>query len=114
MINVDVVLIELPRLPNPHIDVQQDFEGFSAELYVDRDLGEVEADAYGAAALSMAPYVHVDGPFETRGLVSVDDETLYVYVHAVGPGVFGQAEQDSARALLSALWESVHEAAARR
>jgi hypothetical protein len=43
--------------------------------------------------------------------VSVDDETLWVYVHAVGPGPYDAVAEVGARSLLQRLWTDVHRSA---
>jgi hypothetical protein len=112
MASLEDVLTELPALPNPVLDVDQDEVGFSAELSVKRDLAVHEYDAFSDACRRLAPAVRVDGEFEVRGLVSVDEETLWVYVHEVGPGSYGPAREGAALDLLKDLWRVIHEAAA--
>jgi hypothetical protein len=109
---VEDVLIELPSLPQPDIDIAQDDDGYSAEVSVERSLSLDEVNAFSEACRRLAPAIAVDGEHELRGLVSVDDETLWVYVHEVGPGPYGAQRELAAHALLERLWRSVHEAAA--
>lgn len=108
---VEAVLIDVPALPEPDVDLAQDPDGFSAELSVERDLAIREIDSFSTACLGLAPVATVSGSHELRGLVSVDDETLWVYVHEIGPGVFGPAQESAAHDLLEQLWRRVHEAA---
>lgn len=110
MTTVETVLIEIPGLPQPRTDVVRDDAGYSAELSVERELSDHEVGVLGEAALRLRPVVRIDGAHESRGLVSVDDDTLWVYVHSIGPGEFGVDRQMTARALLEHLWELVHEA----
>ncbi len=112
--SVEVVLIELPALPQPRTDVVRDVAGYSAEMSVEREVAAHEVEAVSAAALSLMPIVRIDGEHEVRGLVSLDDATLWVYVHSIGPGEYGQDRQDEARSLLEHLWRLVHEASADR
>ena len=112
MANVEGVLIDVPTMPKPVLDVDQDEVGFSAELSVERDLAVREYEAFSDACRRLAPVVRVDGEFEVRGLVSVDEETLWVYVHEVGPGSYGPAREGAALDLLKDLWRVIHEAAA--
>jgi hypothetical protein len=109
---VEDVLIELPSLPRPDIDIAQDDDGYSAEVSVERSLSLDEVNAFSEACRRLAPAIAVDGEHQFRGLVSVDDETLWVYVHEVGPGPYGAQRELAAHALLERLWRSVHEAAA--
>jgi hypothetical protein len=102
----------VPALPEPDLDLAQDPDGYSAELSVERDLAIREIGAFSAACLHLRPVACVSGESEVRGLVSVDDETLWVYVHEVGPGKYGPTQANAARDLLEHLWRTVHEAAA--
>jgi hypothetical protein len=106
-------MLELPALPEFALDVVQEPEGFDVELSAERQLNVVEADLFGSAVLTMTPIVRSEGDRLARGLVSVDDETLWVYVHAAGPGRFGSAEEAEARALLEELWRRIHQAVAK-
>lgn len=105
-------MIDVPALPQPDVDVFQDSEGFSAELTVERDLDIREIDAFREACIRLMPVVSVDGQSQERGLVSVDDDTLWVYVHAIGPGRYDSVRESAARDLLAHLWTVIHEAAA--
>jgi hypothetical protein len=109
---VEGVLIELPAMPLPVLDVAQDDAGYSAELSVERDLSVREFESFSDASLRLSPVVRVDGQHEVRGLVSLDDDTLWVYVHEVGPGSYGPDRERAARDLLEHLWRAIHEAAA--
>jgi len=111
---VESVLIELPALPTPQSDVVQESGGYSAELSVERELSESERDAFSEAVLRLAPVIRTVGESEVRGLVSVDEDTLWVYVHEVGPGRYGEPQRAAARALAEELWRTVHEAATDR
>jgi hypothetical protein len=111
MASVEDVLSEVPAMPNPVLDVTQDEVGFSAEVSVERYLAVDEYEAFSDACLRLAPVVCVDGVYEVRGLVSVDEDTLWVYVHEVGPGPYGPAREGAARDLLGHLWRVIHEAA---
>jgi hypothetical protein len=104
------VLIELPAIPQPVLDVAQDDDGYSAELSVERDLSPHEYEAFSDACLRLLPVVKVDGAHEVRGLVSVDEDTLWVYVHELGPGRYGREQEKAARDLLEHLWLAIHEA----
>jgi hypothetical protein len=95
-------------LPAVTCDVVEDPEGFSAELSVESDLAAGQVEAFSAAALAMGVAVTVDHGRKIRGLVSVDDQTLWVYVHAVGPGGYDPAVEASARHLLATLWDDIH------
>ncbi len=46
-------------------------------------------------------------------MATVDDETLWVYVHAVGPGPFDDIAAAAAEEALADLWSAIHTAAAR-
>ncbi|MEI6361428.1 MAG: hypothetical protein WCP95_04785 [Actinomycetes bacterium] len=113
MTTVESVMLELPAMPELVQDVVQDAEGYDMELSAERRLSALEAESFGAAVLSMSPVVRVDESKRARGLVSVDDETLWVYVHSVGPGRFGPEEEAESRELLAELWREIHEAVAR-
>jgi hypothetical protein len=107
------VMLELPTLPDLQLDVVQDVEGFDVELSAERQLNVVEADLFSSAVLTLAPVVRSEGDRLARGLVSVDDETLWVYVHSAGPGRFGTSEEAEARSLVEELWRGIHEAVAK-
>jgi hypothetical protein len=110
--NVEGVLTEVPAMPVPVLEVAQDDEGYSAEVSVERDLAVNEYQAFSDACLRLAPAVTIDGEQEVRGLVSVDEDTLWVYVHDVGPGLYGPDRERVDRDLLEVLWRAIHEAAA--
>lgn len=95
-------------LPNVACDVVQDPEGFSAELSVECVLEADQVMAFSVAARAMAPVVDRDGQREIRGLVSLDEQSLWVYVHAVGPGRYDSVVEGASRQLLSRLWDDVH------
>ena len=111
MATVEGVLVDVPTIPTPVLDIAQDEEGYSAELSAERDLSAGEYNAISDACLRLGPVTQVNGQHEVRGLVSVDEDTLWVYVHQVGPGRFGPPEEQTARALLEQLWSAVHVAA---
>jgi hypothetical protein len=106
------MLVELPAMPSPALDVAHDDVGYSAELSIERDLAVREFDAFSDACLLLTPIVRRDGEHEFRGLVSVDEDTLWLYVHAMGPGTYAPERDAAARRLLSDLWRAIHEAAA--
>jgi len=108
------VVNDVPTLPPSHADIVQDSAGYSAEFTVERDLANCEIEAFSAACLQLMPVVSVQGLSEVRGLVSVDDDTLWVYVHEVGPGPFDAGREVAARDLLEHLWTVIHEAARAR
>ena len=78
----------LPRVGDRTWDVVTDVEGFSAEGSLERDLEPSELEAFETAAAEMPPVVRMMGELRVRGMATVDDETLWVYVHVVGPGSF--------------------------
>jgi len=92
-------------------DVVSDDEGFSAEGSLERvlDLGELEA--FETAAAEMPPVVRTVGAVKIRGMATVDDDTLWVYVHAVGPGPFDDDASRAAEGVLTYLWRAIHTAA---
>lgn len=94
-------------------DVVSDVEGFSAEGSLERDLDLSELEAFETAAAEMPPVVRTVGPMRIRGMATVDDETLWVYVHAVGPGSFDDGASAVAEGVLAYLWGAIHSAAAR-
>jgi hypothetical protein len=110
--SVEGVLNEMPAMPMPKSDVAQDDAGYSVEVSVDRTLAVDEYEVFSDACLRMAPVVRVDGEHEVRGLVSVDEDTLWVYVHEVGPESYGPVRERAALDLLEDLWRGIHEAAA--
>jgi hypothetical protein len=110
--SVDVVLRELPTMPRPELDVAQDDTGYSAEVTLERHLAISEFDAFTDACLHVPPIVRDEGEHRLRGLASVDEDALWLYVHAMGPGRFGPAQDAAARDLLADLWRVIHEAVA--
>ena len=106
------MLVEIPPIPSPLLDVAQDVEGYSAEISVERSLQPAESTTFAFAALRLLPVMRVAGQHMARGHVWVDDDTLWVDVQSTGPGRYGTAQQEAARSLLSELWEQVHEIAA--
>jgi hypothetical protein len=103
--------VDLRALPDPVSDLVMDAEGFSVELSVQRELTGAEASSFERAAIGMPPVLSMAGHREIRGLVSVEDDTLFVYVHELGPGPYDQAAADAARAALVTLWDDAHRAA---
>jgi hypothetical protein len=94
-------------------DVVQDEAGFSAELSIEWPLRVEEVEAFESAASHLQPTVSNRDRHVIRGLVSVDDEALYVYVHATGPGQYDAAAASSAQAVLDDMWRLVQEAVRR-
>ena len=103
----------LPTMGDCSWDVVSDVEGFSAEGSVERDLDASELVAFETAAAQTPPVVRGVGPVRIRGMATVDDETLWVYVHAVGPGPFDDSAAAAAEEALAELWSAIHTAAAR-
>jgi secreted PhoX family phosphatase len=93
-------------------DVVLDGGGFSAEASAERDLSPAEVAAFEAATAQLRPVVRAESGREIRGMATVDDGTLWVYVQAVGPGSCDDAVALEARQMVADLWHSVHIAAA--
>jgi hypothetical protein len=108
------MVVDLPLLPSPESDVVQEEDGYSAEVSVERELTESEWAAFSDAVRGLAPVVRVAGAHEVRGLVSLDDDTLWVSVHDVGPGPYDADRQAEDRRLIEELWREVHAAAGAR
>jgi hypothetical protein len=102
----------LPRVGDRTWDVVTDVEGFSAEGSLERDLEPSELEAFETAAAELPPVVRNVGGVTIRGMATVDDETLWVYVHAVGPGQFDDTALRAAEAVLTHLWSAIHSGAA--
>lgn len=102
----------LPRVGDRTWDVVTDVEGFSAEGSLERDLEVSELEAFETAAAELPPVVRTVDRMTIRGMATVDDETLWVYVHVVGPGTFDDAALRGAEAVLTQLWSAIHTAAA--
>jgi hypothetical protein len=102
----------LPLTGHRTWDVVSDVEGFSAEGSLERDLDLSELEAFETAAAEMPPVVRTVGPIRIRGMATVDDETLWVYVHAGGPGPFDDSACKAADGVLTYLWSAIHAAAA--
>jgi hypothetical protein len=107
------VAAELSTPPKPVCDVVQDEAGFSAELSVESPLRVDDVEAFEGAASRLQPTVSVRDQHVIRGLVSVDDEALFVYVHATGPGQYDAAAAAAAQEMLDTLWSLVQEEARR-
>ena len=107
------VASEISTPPRPVCDVVQDEAGYSAELSVEWPLEVNEVAAFEDAASGLPPTVSSRDGQVIRGLVSVDDETLFVYVHATGPGRYDTAAAASAEQVLDGLWRLVQEQARR-
>lgn len=103
----------LPAIGERTWDVVSDVEGYSAEGSIQRDLDASELAAFETAAAQMPPVVRVVGSIRVRGMATVDDETLWVYVQAVGPGGFDDVASRAAEEVLTDLWSAIHTAAAR-
>jgi hypothetical protein len=103
----------LPVIGDVAWDVVSDEVGFSAEGSLERDLEVSELEAFETAAAQMPPVVRAAGPVRIRGMATVDDETLWVYVHAVGPGPFDAHASQASEEVLEDLWSGIHTAAAR-
>jgi hypothetical protein len=102
----------LPPLPDVPLDVVQDDEGFSAELSIDRELSFREMAVFEAAAVHLPRVFRTEGQRRFRGMATIDDETLWVYVHVTGPGRCDQSAADGVRDMAAGLWTSIHAAAA--
>ncbi len=103
----------LPAIGECVWDVISDVEGFSAEGSAERDLEPHELEAFETAAAQLPPVLRDVGQVRIRGMATVDDETLWVYVHAVGPGPFDAAASRAAESARADLWSAIHTAAAR-
>jgi hypothetical protein len=103
----------LPSISDRTWDVVSDVEGYSAEGSIQRDLDPTELADFEAAAAQMPPIVRTVGPIRIRGMATVDDETLWVFVQAVGPGPFDDDASQAAEEALADLWGAIHTAAAR-
>ena len=103
----------LPAIGECAWDVISDAEGFSAEGSAERDLEPHELEAFETAAAQLPPVLRDVGQMRIRGMATVDDETLWVYVHAVGPGPFDAAASRAAESARAELWSAIHTAAAR-
>lgn len=102
----------LPALANTNWDVVSDDQGFSAEGSAERALAPDELAAFETAAARMPPIVRGQGELKIRGMATVDDDTLWVYVHAVGPGPYDESAARAAEGALTDLWGAIHTAAA--
>ena len=102
----------LPAPADTTWDVVADVEGFSVEGSAERDLDASELPAFETAAAHLPPIVRSVGPITIRGMATVDDDTLWAYVHAVGPGPYDEAASGAAEDLLRDLWSAIHPAAA--
>ena len=103
----------LPAPADTTWDVVAEVEGFSAEGSAERDLDASELPAFAAAAAQLPPAVRSVGSITIRGMATIDDDTLWVYVHAVGPGAFDEVASGAAEDLLADLWSAIHMSAAR-
>jgi hypothetical protein len=102
----------LPALTNTTWDVVSEDEGFSVEGSAERALAGDEIEAFETAAAGMAPAVRAHGQMRIRGIATIDEDTLWVYVHAVGPGPYDDGAARAAEGLLTDLWSAIHTAAA--
>jgi hypothetical protein len=102
----------LPALKNTTWDVLSDDQGFSAEGSAERPLECVELERFETAAAGMAPVVRAYGRVQVRGMATIDEDTLWVYVHAVGPGPYDESAARAAEGVLTDLWRAIHTAAA--
>lgn len=112
-VTVTIMSSVLPAIGDRTWDVVSDVEGYSAEGSVERDLDLGELAAFETAAAQMPPVVRTVGPIRIRGMATIDDETLWVYVQAVGPGPFDEVASAAADEVLADLWAAIHTAAAR-
>ena len=78
------------------------------ELSAERSLSAAEYDSVSDVCLALVPVMRSTGDHEMRGLASVDEDALWVYVHSVGPGLFTPQHEAAARELLGQLWRDVH------
>lgn len=102
----------LPVIGGITWDVVSDVEGYSAEGSAERALDPSELDAFEFAGAHLPPAARAVGPVRIRGMATVDDDTLWVYVHTVGPGPFDGTSRREAEDLLAELWSAIHTAAA--
>lgn len=94
------------------VDVAVDEAGFSVEATAEEVLSPAEAARLEAAseALGISTIV-VDG-YAFRGLASVEDDTLWVTVHASSPGRFDDEAARAAQVALRELWGALHQSSA--
>lgn len=94
------------------VDVATDEAGFSVEATAEEAVSPDEAVRLdrASAALGISTIV-VDG-YSFRGLASVEDDTLWVTVHATSPGRFDDAAARAAQAALRELWGALHQPSA--
>jgi hypothetical protein len=102
----------LPAPSDVAWDVVLDGGGFSAEASAERDLSPAELAAFEAATARLRPVVRAESGNELRGMATVDEGALWVYVQAIGPGTCDEAIARAAREMVADLWHSVHIAAA--
>ena len=102
----------LPTLPEVTWDVVLDGDGYSAEASAERELSMDEVAAFETASARLRPVVRVGVDREIRGMATVDDTTLWVYVHALGPGPCDDSVAGEAQGMLVDLWRTIHMSAA--
>lgn len=88
-------------------DVVQDVEGFSAEATVEHEMTISEAERMTEVAGHLAPAVRESGSLHVRGSVTIDDSSLWVAAHVLGPGRFDDTAREAALRMLDELWDTV-------
>ncbi len=96
-------------LPVLEWDVVEDPDGFSAEIVVDRPLGALELEAFSQAVRELPLIEAHVADVDLSAAAIVDEGTLWLSVHAVGPGRCESAVSAAAEELLRDRWHEIHE-----
>jgi len=97
----------LPPLPEPILDAVEDIDGFSAELRIELELPLEDVEVFASVIDRIPPVSRAEGKRTYRGMATIDEDTLWVYVHTTGPGRCDQGAWDGSRALAAELWNSI-------
>ena len=103
----------LPAIPELTWDLIEDPEGFSAEITADLELSPAEIDAFHRAVTEAGQVVEIVHEAEVRGAAILDEDTLWLVVHAIGPGRFDRTVASVADEVLRQQWNAVHLSARR-
>lgn len=92
-----------PRTSVPLVDDL----GFTVDVWAEHEIDGGEAAALAGPAQLLSGVVLTRKPFVTRGLVTVDDDALWVSVEVVGEGDYDGEVAIFARQWFDDLWDAV-------
>ena len=93
-----------PRFSGPLIDDV----GFTVDVWAERETDDVETAKLEGPAALLSGVVLTRRPYLARGLVTVDDDGLWVSVEVMSEGEYDAEVTTFARQWFDDLWDAVH------